>query len=107
MAQPKKTPSPTLTALVDIPATRDELFAWLDAMPPIPRAKLLRLLVDATVGVELAGRRRAAIAEATRTRPAAEVAADLDVSVHAIYKAVKEHNRAAGTQRTTVVTHDG
>lgn len=103
--QPTRNMTP-LTSLADIPATREELLAWLDAMPPITRARLLRLLVDSSLGVELAARRRAAIAEAAAAAPAAEVAAELGVSVHAIYKAVKEHNGATGRRRPRTVTHD-
>ncbi|MGW4528333.1 hypothetical protein [Amycolatopsis sp. NPDC004378] len=92
------TAQPSNSAPVDLPTTRDELFAWIDAIPPIPRAKLLGLLVDAQNAKALAAKRRAAVAEAAAGYGnAGAVAEELDVSVKAVYKAASEHRRATRT----------
>lgn len=89
-------PAGQATEITASPQTWDELVTWLAAISPIPRAKLLGLLVDAQNAKQLAAMRRAAVAEASTGRgSAAEVAAQLGVSVHAVYKATKEHNKAS------------
>jgi hypothetical protein len=75
-----------------VPATWDELDAWLDSIPPIPRALLLGVMVDARNIPKLAAKRKAAVAEASNGYgTAAEVAAQLGVSVRRVYKTVAEH----------------
>jgi hypothetical protein len=76
-----------------VPASWDELDAWLDTIPPIPRARLLAVLVDATTGPRLAVKRRAAVAEAASGGygTAAEVAAELGMSVNRLYKTRSAH----------------
>lgn len=81
-----------------IPATWDALDAWLDRIPPVPRALLLAVLVDAKAGPKLAAKRRAAVVEAASGGygSAAEVAALLNMSVNRLYKVRTEHRAEVG-----------
>lgn len=79
-----------------IPTTVDELKACLAELPPLPRARLLGLLVDAATVAELGALRREAVWELTREATHAAVAAELGVASTSVTKAVSEHRKAAG-----------
>jgi DNA-binding XRE family transcriptional regulator len=83
------------------PTTLAELTDWLGALPPVERAKVAAVLVDARTVVAVAEIRRAAIHEATRHTSRAEVAAELGVSRQAIGKAITEHLK---TQEKAMIT---
>jgi hypothetical protein len=89
------------------PTTLAELIDWLGALPSVERAKVAAVLVDARTIVAVAEVRRAAIYEATRSAPRAEVAAELGVSRQAIGKAITEHLKAQKevTMDTTATTY--
>lgn len=101
--QAPEPPSDRAVPVVDesIPGTWDEVVAWLETMSPIPRARLLAVLVDAKNTVQLAAMRKAAVAEASiGYGAAAEVAAALGMSVRRVYKTVSEHRAAQHTSTT-------
>lgn len=86
-----------------LPSTHDELRDWLRAIPALPRALLLRLLVDGKVQAELPSLRWEAVAEAVDQSSVAEVAAELGgISTSAVYSAVRKHKaQAVGTNDET------
>lgn len=78
--------------------TLPELLAWLRELPPVDRARLAGVLVDARTVVAVAALRREAVWEATREASRAEVASALDVSPQAVGKAVTAHVAAMSTK---------
>lgn len=92
------------------PSTMDELRYALAALPPVPRARLLSLLVDRRNASKLAAWRRAAVAEAVQAARVeggevlpvgvaqAAVAAELGVSPAVVSNTVSEHRRAQRAQ---------
>jgi hypothetical protein len=81
------------TTSAPVPSTEEELYAWLDSIPPVTRERLLSLLVDARIAVELADRRRGAVVEVCTGRTRAAAAVELGMSERAVARAITEHNR--------------
>lgn len=79
---------------MDIPATMDELHAWLDEHDPIAGAKFLGLILDRRNASALAAWRRKDVWEAAQSATHAEVAAKLGVTPNTVNKACVEHRRS-------------
>jgi hypothetical protein len=73
----------------------DQLVAWLDAMPPLDRARVAALLVDAETTRVVGRVRRTAVYQLTRSMTYADAAAELGCSASAINYAVTGHLRDA------------
>lgn len=76
-------------------STREDLIAWLDTLPPADRVATCRMLGDTHTTGALAALADATVYAATRTGRAERVAADLDLTVQQVNRAVRNHNARA------------
>ena len=78
--------------------TLDGVTAWLLAMPDLEQARLLAVLADTKNIGRFGQMRLAAVYRLTRERPAAEVAADLDIGRKRVANMVNEYNRGHASE---------